>query len=242
MDIYNILKTELKKLIDENNLNTESIKISSKMLDPKEAIGETHRKDYPILAGKEIMVETKIDGGVGQAFTSSPSYFEGSLEDVMNLDLDDDYNKGLFIASLNAVMNSLGLCDRTIHCKDDEPEQCGREFLKYLKETHPNSNMLLVGYQPAILDNIQDEFNLRVLDLNEELLGTEQYGVLIEHGLKDYEDAVDWADVILCTGSTLANGSIVDYMNLEMPVYFYGTTIAGGAEILNLSRLCFCGR
>ncbi|WP_236887593.1 hypothetical protein [Metaclostridioides mangenotii] len=63
-----------------------------------------------------------------------------------------------------------------------------------------------------------------------------------EDGIKDYKDVVEWADVIICTGSTLCNHSIVNFLFLEKPVYFYGTTIAGASEILGLDRLCFCSK
>ena len=54
-----------------------------------------------------------------------------------------------------------------------------------------------------------------------------------------HDEVVAWADLILCTGSTLANGSIVEYLNLNKDVRFYGTTLAGAARLLDLKRVCF---
>ena len=84
-----------------------------------------------------------------------------------------------------------------------------------------------------------ENFELRILDLNPANVGQTRYGVTVEHGIDAYEDAVAWADLIVCTGSTLANGSIVRYMDIGKEVVFYGTTLAGAAEILGLKRACF---
>ena len=62
-------------------------------------------------------------------------------------------------------------------------------------------------------------------------------GVTIEDG-QNYEEAIAWATVILCTGSTIINGTITHFSEAGKPVYFYGTTIAGAAVILGLQRLC----
>ena len=243
MTIYERLKIALENAVNDGGFKEDEIKISSKGLTPEEAIGKTKRKDFPILNGKEIMLEAEFNGNVGQAFTSSPCQFEGTLADVLALDIENnDYNRGLFIASLNAVMKSLELCDRTIHCKNDEPEKCAKKFLETLKTTHPNKKILLVGFQPSILEALKDDFDIRCLDLNEKVVGTERYGVMIEDGIKDYDDAVAWADLLLVTGSTICNGSIVNFLDLDKEVYFFGTTIAGSAGILGANRMCFFGK
>ncbi|WP_158212348.1 hypothetical protein [Natranaerobius trueperi] len=40
------------------------------------------------------------------------------------------------------------------------------------------------------------------------------------------------------TGSNLANGKICNFLDLDKQVIFYGTTVAGTAEILNINRFC----
>lgn len=241
MNIYDKLKTELSKILDENNLSKESIIIKSKTLTSEEAIGITKRKDFPILTGKEIMLEAEFKGAIGQAFTLSPTVFRGTLEEIVNLDIDnDDHARGLFIASLNAIMRYLNLTDRTVHCKNDEPELCGEEFKEHFKTKYLDKKIAIVGYQPSIIENLSKEFNIRVLDLSPENLGKEKFGIKIENGIDDYDEVVlDWADLVLCTGSTLANGSIVNFLNLNKPVIFFGTTVSGAADLLGLERLCF---
>ncbi|WMJ87964.1 hypothetical protein [Anaerocolumna sp. MB42-C2] len=58
--------------------------------------------------------------------------------------------------------------------------------------------------------------------------------------MKDFEQVVvKWADLVLCTGSTICNGSIVNFLNLDKEVLFFGTTLAGAAQMLSLKRVCF---
>lgn len=242
-ELFNKLKNELQKIIQENNLQTDKIKITSKGLTPTEAIGVTKRDDFPIISGREIMLMAEYQGSFGQAFTDSPALFNGTLEEILGLDIvNDDYSRGLFIASLNAVMKHLNLIEKTIHCKNDEPELCATEFAKFTEANYKDKKIALIGYQPAILESLsKNNFNVRVLDLNPAHVGKNRYGIKVEDGVADYDEVVlNWADVVYCTGSTLCNGSIVNFLDLDKEVIFFGTTIAGTAKILNLKRACFC--
>ncbi len=243
MNIYDELKLELAKILDENNLSKETILIKSKTLTEEEAIGITERKDFPLITGKEIMLQAEFKGAIGQAFTSAPTVFTGTLDKIVELNLDDDdHAKGLFVASLNAIMRYLNLSDKTIHCRNEEPELCAVEFKNHLKEKYKNAKIALVGYQPAILENLSKDFNVRVLDLSHKNIGKNKFGIIVEHGINDYDEVVlEWADLVLCTGSTICNGSIVHFLDLNKPVIFFGTTIAGAADMLGLKRLCFEG-
>ena len=51
-----------------------------------------------------------------------------------------------------------------------------------------------------------------------------------------------YAELILCTGSTLCNGSIVDYLNLDTEVLFFGTSASGAAALLGFKRVCFADK
>lgn len=242
MNIYDEIKEKFETIILENDLKDHKVFVTTKTLSPKEAIGETKRKDFPILNGKEVMIEAKFKDSVGQAFTASPSIYEGTLSEILSLDLDDNYNKVIFVSTLNAVLKHLGVIGGTIHCKNEEPELCGEKYLDYLKKNYDNCKIALIGFQPSILEHIKDDFHVRVLDLNEDNIGKIKYDTLVEHGINDYESVVKWADIILCTGSTICNGSLVNFINLDKEVIFYGTTLAGVAYILGLKRVCFYGK
>jgi hypothetical protein len=182
-------------------------------------------------------------GSLGQAFTDSPAVFSGTLEDILALDIAGDaHARGLFIAALNAVMRHLDLARGTVHCKNDEPERCARDVAVWIEQHYGHPKVALVGYQPALLERLSSGFELRVLDLNPDNVGKTRYGLVVEDGLSDYGAVVrDWAELVLCTGSTLSNGSIVNFIGIGKPVVFFGITIAGAAEILGLERICLCG-
>lgn len=235
------LKTALENIIKENNIEEDKISILAKTLTPIEAIGDTVRKDFPIIVGKEVMLEADYKGSRGQAFTSAPVCFKGQIKDILDLDLmENDYNRGLFIATLNAVMAYLKLTDKTIHCKTEEPEICAKNSIEYIKTNFGSPKIALIGYQPALIENLAQHFELRVLDLSPENICQTRYGVMIEDGEKDYQKVIEWAELVLCTGSTLCNGSIVNFLELEKEVVFFGTTIAGTAALFNLKRMCLC--
>ncbi|WP_020610854.1 Rossmann-like domain-containing protein [Sediminispirochaeta bajacaliforniensis] len=238
---YHKLQERFSSLVESEGIARDPVRITARGLSPDEAIGRTRRKDFPILTGKEILLQAQYRDAYGQAFTDSPSAFEGTLEDVLDLDLTgDSHARGLFIASLNAVMRSLGRAEGTVHCKDDGPERCGDEFAQRIKAFHADDRVALIGFQPALLEHLAPVCRLRVLDLNSANIGSVRHGVTIEDGIGDFERVVEWADFILCTGSTLANGSIVRFLDLAKPVVFFGTTIAGTAELFGLKRWCFC--
>ncbi len=240
-ELFETLKTEFLKILAEENLLTEKVEIISKALTPEEAIGITKRKDFPIITGNEIMLQADCRGAKGQSFTDSPAVFKGTLDEICNMDLESDPQAaGLFIAALNAVMKYLGKADCTVHCKGEDTEHCAKDVLTYIKKNYGNPKIALIGYQPAMLESLAKEFRLRVLDLDPKNVGALRYGVEVEDGISAYEDAVKgWADLVLCTGSTICNGTIVDFIGIDKPVLFFGTTLSGAASILGLKRLCF---
>ncbi len=240
--LYHTLQQEFAKIVQENHLSQSDIAITSKALSPEEAIGRTERKDFPILTGKEVMLQAQFKDAAGQSFTDAPAAFQGSLETVLAMDVAHDaHARGIFIAALNAVMCHLGLIEKTVHCKNEEPEQCARQLIPYLQKAYGSPNIALVGYQPAMLEQLASTFAVRVLDLNPENVHQVRHHVRIEHGVEDYAAVVlDWADVVLCTGSTLCNGSIVNFLEIGKNVEFFGISAAGACHILGLPRICFC--
>lgn len=242
MGFYNEVKKRFNDLIIKNNIDINVDLVATFKLKAAEAIGTPSRKDYPILKGREHLINAEFKGFIGQAYTDQPSSFKGNLKDVLELDLNTNSNKAIFVATINAVLKSLGLIDKTVHCKDDEPKECAKSFIKFLKDAHKKEKIALIGLQPAILHELSKKFKLRVLDLDEDNIGKEKSTVIIEHGINDYEDVINWADVILVTGSTCCNGTVVNFIDMNKQVYFYGTSIAGIAYLMNLNRLCFCAK
>ena len=108
------LRRRFMALLEQEGMLNEEVEIGTRSLSAREAIGDTTRKDFPIITGKDVMVEAKCLGSAGQAFTDAPTAFTGTLRDICELDLSSSsHNRGLFVAALNAVMKHLGRVECT---------------------------------------------------------------------------------------------------------------------------------
>lgn len=237
---YNDLFERFIEIVKDNNLMDTTVKVTGRPLTSKEAIGETEKKDFPILKGKEKLLEADFKGVKGQAFTDMPGNYSGTIKDIIEMPLDTNFNTAIYIATLNAVCRYLKLTENTIHCKDNGPEKCALELSSYLKEKFGNPKVALIGYQPSMLDRLRKSFKVRVVDLDKDNINTVKYGVMVEDGMKDTEDLLKWCDVIVATGSTIANNTITSFFVDNKPTIFFGTTLAGTAELMGLERFCAC--
>lgn len=240
--VYRRLKTFLDRQAHSYNLLGERVSIQGKVLSTEEAIGKPQRQDFPLIKGKEKLLQAEFKGALGQAFTDSPDSFEGTLNEFLKMPLETNFQRAAFTAVLNAVMRHLGVVEGTIHCKGDEPNECAQKLVDYIRKNFNKPKIALIGFQPALLDFCSREFPVRVVDLNPENIGREKYGVLVEDAEFKTRELLGWCDLLLVTGSTLTNGTIVNFLELDKEVIFYGTTIAGAAKILGLKRFCECAK
>ncbi len=239
--IYERLKNFFKDLIKRHELGEEEIWVHARALTPGEAIGTPREGDYPLLKGKERLMEAQFRGAKGQAYTDLFGNYSGSLAGVADLPLDNNFQRAVFIASLNAVMRSLGLIEGTVHCRDQELEECASSLKLYLEDTFGKVKRVgLVGLQPRLLQALARDYQVRATDLDPENIGPTRYGILIEPP-EDVGEIIEWADLLLVTGTTIVNQTIELFLGLDRPVVFYGTTIAGPARILGLNRYCVLG-
>lgn len=221
---------------NELNILQEKIVVSAKPLTTEEAIGKPDDTDYPIQQGKEHLMEATFKGHKGQAFTGSRGTFSGTLADIAELPLTNDFNRAVFVATLNAVGAAYDNVTNTIHCKNNEPKECAKQLRDYIKKKYSACRITIIGFQPAMTEALHTEFEVRLVDLDPDNIGKVKRGVLVE-GKESTNDAVQWADLLLVTGTTLANNSI-DLFLTDKPVIFYGTTIAGAAPYMNWERFC----
>ncbi len=240
IDAHEALESILHK---NKELSQSKVTVTSKALKNEEAIGNPDRKDFPLLRGKEVLLQAEIDGNLGQAFTSDPIAYQGSIESLLDLPADRPGNYALLVATLNALSKKKGLADHTIHCMNNEPEECAEKISRDILERYGICNIGIIGYQPAILENcvkIFGENRVKITDLNQDNVGSVRYGVKVLDGMTDTSRLVEFGDVLLVTGSILANGtaqSILEEMN-DKPFYFFGTTCAALAQVNNIDRLC----
>ncbi|MCK4258202.1 MAG: hypothetical protein KAX49_04450 [Halanaerobiales bacterium] len=249
MDMLLQAKENFKKIIAQNNLIGNNVTISARGLTTEEAIGNPGRNDFPLMTGKEVMIEAEFMGSKGQSFTDHPGNFQGKLKDILELPLDNNYHRALFVAALNAVLRSLNLAEKTVHCKNEEPEMCSKEILKWIEENYKNvKNIGIIGFQPAMIEKLSEGFgpdHVIISDLNEEKIGTIKFGIKIWDGKKNNEKLIKKADFILITGSSIINNTfneLVTYLNKYKKEYrLFGNTISGVATLINLPHICFYG-
>ncbi|MGI6685892.1 MAG: hypothetical protein ACOX47_14860 [Bacillota bacterium] len=104
MDFYQEIKGKMYQIVQQHELRQKEITIRTAALTPEEAIGITGRKDFPLLKGKEVLMNAYFKDSIGQAFTDQPSIFKGSIKQLIDLELNTNGNRALFVASVNAIL------------------------------------------------------------------------------------------------------------------------------------------
>jgi hypothetical protein len=240
------VKEKFRAIITEHNFGNEPIEVTVGTLTAEEAIGSPSRQDFPLLEGREVMIEARFKDSYGQAFTDRPNEFNGSLNDVLNMALDSNDRRAVFDASLNAVMAFLGMVKGIRHCHDEEPEKCAAEMAQYILEKYGTVKVGMIGYQPAILENLVTALgaaNVRCTDLNPKNIGTRKFNAEIWDGRNDTERLVNWCEIVLATSSTIVNATYDDIKTLADTygnrLIVFGVTGAGVSALLGLERVCF---
>ncbi|MCT4631175.1 MAG: DUF364 domain-containing protein [Firmicutes bacterium] len=235
--IIDIYKKKFEDILIDKGIINDEIVIKAKVLSTEEAIGKPKRQDYPIIKGKEKLIQANYKGSKGQAFTDAQVDFRGSLSEILQMDFSDNRNVALLVASINSVLKHLGLISNTIHCKDEEPITCSGKLANFVKEKYGPSKIALIGLQPAMLEALAEDNQVRVSDMDKDNIGKYKHGVMVEDASLKTEEIVQWSDFIIATGSTVANNSIDSFVT-DKEVYFFGTTIAGVAYLMGYERFC----
>lgn len=223
--------------------------ITVRPLSPEQAIGSIADDSFPVRKGKERVIEAEFRGFRGQAFTDRPVHWQGTLEELLALDLSKVPARAVFTAGLNAVLVSLGEAAGTVHCRDEDPKRCGPEVARVLEGRFGRIRVGLVGLQPAILEALAARFgadSVLCVDLNPDNIGQVRSGVTIWNGEQDLPRLATACDIGLATGSSIVNGTldaILDtFARRNKPLIVFGNTISGVAALLRLDRLCPYGR
>jgi len=235
-DIYAELLNHFSYVCKNENLLRESVQVKARVLSSEEAIGNPEANDFPLQKGKERLMQARFGTGVGQAFTDRYGDFSGKLKDIIDTPLENNFRRAIFISSLNAVLRHLNKVQGTVHCRDKGPIQCAEELVHFLKEHYGQIKITQVGFQPRMVEQLSTAFEYRILDMDSDNIGTSKFDVMIE-GPEATAEAVSWADLLLVTGTTVVNGTIDNFLN-KKPILFYGTTIAGPADLMNWDRFC----
>ena len=238
-DLYDVLRREFVRIVETHDLESEKVVIRLGALSPQEAIGNPEHKDYPLVRGRERLMQAEFRGCFGQAFTDMYGNFAATLSEIVRINLTDNLQRAIFISSLNAVLRYLGIADKTVHCRDDEPPRCALELSEYIRKKFSNPKIAMIGLQPRMVQELSSKFQLRVTDLDISNIGKVRFGITIE-GPEKAENNLNWCDIALVTGTTLTNNTLPQFF-IDKPTIFYGVTISGVAKLLSLDHFCHCG-
>jgi hypothetical protein len=230
---------EMKLLVSRHSLEDEMVSVVARPLTPEEAIGRPIHNDYPLLKGKERMMQATFQNARGQAYSDHTGNFSGSLFRVMNLPMDSNFHRALLVATANAILRKLGIIEKSCHCKDHDPVTCA-SYLKDALEPFSARRVGMIGDQPRLLEELSRHVEVRVCDRDPDNIGRVKWGIRVEDAAA-HEDITAWADLILATGTTLVNDTIENFTR-GVPVLFYGITISGAAALLSLNHFCPLGR
>ncbi|MBW2618522.1 MAG: hypothetical protein JRC92_06580 [Deltaproteobacteria bacterium] len=239
MDYYEKLRRSMKEQIEKEGWGEEMVLVKARTLTPEEAIGNPEDRDYPLIIGRERMMAAEFRGVQGQAFTDMFGEFQGSLAQIAEMELVNNFRRAVFLASLNALMRARGVVERTVHCRDDAPPKCAAELADYVAERFGRPKVGLVGLQPRMVQALSRRFPLRLTDMDQDNIGGERFGVIVE-GPEKTEEMLAWCDLALVTGTTFSNATVPG-MPTGKPSLFYGVTVAAPAVVLGLERFCPLG-
>ncbi len=247
--VLELVRPKMRTLLSENNLFDVQTTILAKELSPEEAIGTPGRRDFPLIEGKERVIEATLLGARGQAYTDSPQEFTGPLSQVMDLPLDQTPKRAIFLAALNALGRKIGLVSGTVHCKDKEPEQCAPKIADYLYNLDQNMKIGLIGLNPAIAEALIDKFGPKqviITDLQEKNINKKKWGAEIWNGRTATERLIQVSDTLVVTGTTMANGTFDSIYRTTQEygksIITYGITCAAVCNLLEIPRICPFGR
>jgi len=234
--IFGELKTRIRPILDANQLLEQKVRIRARALSTEEAIGNPEANDFPLQKGRERLMQAEFNGALGQAYTDRFGDYEGTMSEILDMPLINNFRRAIFVAAVNAALRYLGKVDATIHCRDTGPALCGKQLAPFIKERYGQPKVALIGFQPRMAENLAARFSLRIVDMDSENIGTRPNSTEIESPDRT-ESVIDWADLLCVTGTTLVNDTIEQFL-VAKPTIFYGTTIAGAASLMDWQRFC----
>jgi uncharacterized protein (DUF4213/DUF364 family) len=230
-----------KKLLIRYKVPDDLVRIKVDPLSPEDAIGNPEHDDYPLLKGKERLMQAEYRGSQGVAFSDMFRNYEGHLSEITDMRLENNFRRAIFIATINALLRHLKVLNDTVHCKDEGPVECASQITDYIKKDFGQPKIAFIGYQPRMVENLARTFEIKVTDMDADNIGTKKNGVRI-YSSSEEESIFNWADIVLATGTIFVNDTYHRFLKLTKPHIIYGVTGAGAAHLLGLRRYCPCGR
>lgn len=237
-----------RKLAEEKGIMSEYVEsrregccvVKYKTLSPK--YFNLPSDEYALVRGEEVMLECVFRSAKAHVFTQLPQDNVMRIEEILELDLNDVRSRSIFYCALNAVMRYYGLIEGTMHCRGDSPLRCARKLVEDLKNFAPDARVLLIGYQPALAEELVKNFaTVYITDLNPRNTGKVIGEVTVLSHARNSE-LIQKVDIALVTGSSLLNNTLWDLYEMSIKhskkFVLYGVSAAGASKILSIKRHC----
>ena len=184
----------------------------------------------------EYRVTASFRGTKGEAYTETPENFEGSLKEAISIPPSENGIDARTVAAINAVMCHLGYCAGTFPTDFDERRLYSEALFGYVLDNYGKKNIVLIGYDGYLVKKmVSDECDFWTLDRDPDNISQDRFKhVVVNSGRFNREACFAWGKIFIITGSTLCNGTIVQYLEQGKNLLFYGITCAGTARLLNL--------
>ncbi|MDO9513222.1 MAG: DUF364 domain-containing protein [Elusimicrobiota bacterium] len=232
-----IIRKKLLQVVKKNAFSNDSVEITAKTLSSEEALGNPEHDDYPLLNGRERLMEASFQTSKGVAFSDMFGNFKSSLGEILNMELKNNFRRAIFVATANAVLRELNFVEKTRHCRSEDLTLCAGELCAFIRKNFGNPKIFLCGLQPRFAEALSAEFKIRITDMDAANLGKEFNGIKV--GKTDKTDEyMNWCDLIFATGSTFVNGTAGSLIKSKKQIVFYGVTGAGPCFLLGLKRYC----
>ena len=241
MKILETTRNKMKDLVAKYNIPDEKVVITTKVLTTEEAIGSPEHDDYPLVKGKERLMQSQFQGSKGVAFSDMFGNFSANLSEVLNMELKNNFKKAIFVATVNAVLRKLNSIEKTEHCKNNDMIICASRVCEFIKERFGSPKIFLCGLQPRFAEKLSSEFEIKITDMDKVNIGKEFNEVKVM-GIEKTDECLNWCSLIFATGSTFVNDTAENLIKSRKNIVFYGVTGAGPTYLLNLKRYCPCSR
>ncbi len=236
-DLNEILREKFLEIVKNHNLRNEKVIIKTKVLSNEEAIGNPLDRDYPLLKGKERLIQANYKNSAGVAFTDIYGNYEDYLYGIIEMDLSNNFRRAIFISVINAVLRDLNLIERTAHCKDNDLLKCRDQLEDFITHNYDNPRILMIGFQPRLAEALGNKFSVKFFDMDKDNIGKKVNGLKIING-DHWQDYTGACDLIFATGSTFVNDTAKNFIMPEAQTIFYGVTCAGPCYLLDIPRYC----
>ena len=231
-ELYEMIKERFLAVPGVNELLDLPVKVTAdtdpeKTLLPEGAVPSAAKRG-------EYRVCASLSGTTGEAYTETPWSFEGTLCEALQIPVTDKGINAISIACINAALSRLGLIEGTFSETIAAHESYADSLCRYVVENYGKKNIILVGYDGYIVKRFMDEgIDFWTMDRDPDNIAQDRFNHVIVNSAKyNRESCFAWGKLFIITGSTLCNGTVVQYLDKGKNLLFYGVTGRGASHLL----------